>query len=72
MTARVKAHEVRVDNFNPQGVKQTTITRATLPKPPKPELTPEQKTAKKAVAKLRRALRVIPAGSVWSEDNGDR
>jgi hypothetical protein len=72
MTARVKGHELRKDNFNPEGVKQTVITRATLPKPPKPELTPEQKIAKKAVAKLNRALRVIPAGSVWSEDNGNR
>ncbi len=60
MTARIKAHENRVDNYNPQGVKQTIITRATLPKPPKPELTPEQKIAKKAIAKLRKVQRTLP------------
>jgi hypothetical protein len=32
MTARVKAHENRVDKYNPEGVKQTIITRAILPK----------------------------------------
>jgi hypothetical protein len=60
MTARVKAHENRVDNYNPQGVKQTIITRATLPKPPKPELTPEQKIAKKAITKLNHVMRTLP------------
>lgn len=60
MIARVKAHENRVDKYNAQGVRQTIITRASLPKPPKPELTPEQKTAKKAIAKLRKVQRLFP------------
>jgi hypothetical protein len=60
MTARVKAHENRVDKYNPQGVKQTVITRAALPKPPKAPLTPEQKIAKKAVTKLRRVQLHLP------------
>jgi hypothetical protein len=60
MTARVKNHENRVDKYNPEGVKQTIITRATLPKPPKAPLTPEQKTAKKAAAKLRRIAKTLP------------
>jgi hypothetical protein len=60
MTARVKKHENRIDKYNPEGVKQTVITRATLPQPPKPELTPEQKTAKKAIAKLRKVQRTLP------------
>jgi len=60
LTARVKAHENRVDKYNPQGVRQTIITRATLPKPPKPELTTEQKIAKKAIAKLRKVQRTLP------------
>ena len=60
MSARVKNHENRVDKYNPEGVKQTIITRATLPKPPKAPLTPEQKTAKKAAAKLRRIAKTLP------------
>lgn len=63
MTARVKAHQNRVDNYNPQGVKQTQITRATLPKAPKAPLTPEQKLAKKAVLKLKHIQRVLPNNS---------
>ncbi len=61
LTARVKKHENREDKYN-QGefVKQTVITRASLPKPPKPELTPEQKIAKKAIAKLRKVQRTLP------------
>ena len=57
MTARVKKHENRVDKYNPEGVKQTVITRATLPKP---EPTPEQKAAKKVIAKLRRIAKTLP------------
>lgn len=60
MSARVKKHENRVDKYNPDGVKQTVITRATLPKPPKPEPTPEQKLAKKGIAKLRRVQKLFP------------
>lgn len=60
MSARVKKHENRVDKYNPEGVKQTIITRATLPKPPKAPLTPEQKTAKKAVARLNRVRMHLP------------
>ncbi len=60
MVARVKNHENRVDNYNPQGVKQTIITRATLPKPPKAPLTDAQKANKKAIAKLNRIARTLP------------
>lgn len=49
-TARIKKHEVREE------IKQTVITRVTLPKP---ELTPAQKGAKKVAAKLRRAAKKI-------------
>jgi len=73
LTARVKAHENREDKYNPGVfVKQTVITRASLPKPPKAELTAEQKIAKKAIAKLRRVQRKLVMGSVWDEDSGDR
>jgi hypothetical protein len=75
MTARVKAHENRVDNYNPKGVKQTIITRCTLPKPPKPPLTPEQKIAKKAIAKLKHVHRVLPSNAqlgVGAWPNGDK
>lgn len=59
VTARVKKHEVREDKRDPlaPGVKQTVITRATLPKP---EPTPEQKKAKKGIAKLRRLMKQFP------------
>jgi hypothetical protein len=57
MSARVKKHENRVDKYNPDGVKQTIITRATLPKP---EPTEEQKAAKKPIAKLRRIAKTLP------------
>lgn len=50
-TARVKAHEVREE------IKQTVITRATLPKP---DPTPEQKIAKKGALKLRRVAKTLP------------
>lgn len=50
-TARVKKHEVREE------IKQTVITRVTFPKP---ELTPEQKVAKKYALKLRRIAKTLP------------
>lgn len=72
MTARIKKHENRVDNYNPQGVKQTMITRVTMPKPPKPAPTPEQKIAKKAIAKLRKIKRTLPdAGQQCNDRNED-
>lgn len=67
MTARVKAHENRVDNYNPQGVKQTVITRATIP-PTAAEVAAQeaakaaQKAANKAAAELKKFMKKIAWG----------
>ncbi len=54
ITATIKKHETRVDKYNPEGTKQTIITRASLSKE---SLTEEQKQAKKGALKLRRAIK---------------
>lgn len=53
-TATVKKHENRVDKYSPDGVKQTVVTRATLPKEPP---TDAQKRAHKAALKLGRIMK---------------
>lgn len=73
LTARVKNHEARPDKYDPlaNSIKQTVITRATLPKPPKPELTAEQKIAKKAIAKLRKVQRTLPQNARYYTEGQD-
>lgn len=68
LVARVKKHEDRPDKNDPTNtVKQTVITRASLPKP---EPTPEQKLAKKGALKLRCIMKLFPhtAQEVQIED----
>ena len=70
ITASVKKHDLRVDKYNPQGVKQTVITRASLPKPPAPKPTKAMKINRKAKALLNHASKTLAHTAQHHYDGG--